>query len=109
MKAKLVLSALVMVFCVSVQTAGEARADSEAGRDAAERICASCHAISPFDAVSPSPNATAFREIADKAFWTRTALLVWFQTPHPTMPNLILDLDDKDDIIDYILSLKSTE
>jgi hypothetical protein len=31
---------------------------------------------------------------------------VWLQTPHPTMPNLIVDAQDREDVIAYILSLQ---
>jgi hypothetical protein len=37
---------------------------------------------------------------------TGTALTVWFQTSHPTMPNLILTAAEKADVIAYILSLR---
>jgi hypothetical protein len=37
---------------------------------------------------------------------TATALHVWFQTPHPSMPNLILRSSDKENVFAYILSLK---
>lgn len=37
---------------------------------------------------------------------SRTALIVWFQTPDPTMPNLVLDAEDLDNVIAYILGLK---
>jgi len=37
---------------------------------------------------------------------TAMALNVFFQTPHRTMPNLILESDQKNDIIAYIMSLK---
>ena len=35
-----------------------------------------------------------------------STLNVFFQTPHRAMPNLILETDQKNDIIAYILSLK---
>jgi hypothetical protein len=34
------------------------------------------------------------------------ALNVFFQTPHRAMPNLILEADQKNDVIAYIMSLK---
>jgi hypothetical protein len=40
---------------------------------------------------------------------TGTALAVWFRTSHPvlpkTMPNLVIEDDDMDNVIAYILSL----
>ena len=38
---------------------------------------------------------------------TATALSVWLQSSHPTMPNFILNNDDTRNIIAYILSLKT--
>jgi hypothetical protein len=35
-----------------------------------------------------------------------TALTVWSRTSHPTMPNLIIDPSDMDDLIAYIMSLR---
>jgi hypothetical protein len=32
--------------------------------------------------------------------------MVWFQSPHPNMPNLILDPRDRDDVIAHIVSLR---
>jgi hypothetical protein len=36
-----------------------------------------------------------------------TALTVWSRSTHPTMPNLIIEQNDMDDLIGYILSLKA--
>jgi len=38
---------------------------------------------------------------------TALALLVWLRTSHPSMPNIILMPETADDIIAYILSLRS--
>jgi hypothetical protein len=35
-----------------------------------------------------------------------TALTVWSRTSHTTMPNLIIEPGDMDDLIAYILSLR---
>ena len=37
---------------------------------------------------------------------TNMSLRVFLRTPHPSMPNLVLQPDDVDDLVDYILSLK---
>jgi hypothetical protein len=37
---------------------------------------------------------------------TVTALTVWSRTTHPTMPNLVIEPTDMDDLIAYILSLR---
>ena len=38
---------------------------------------------------------------------TATALRTWLQTSHPTMPNIVLKADDRDNVIAYILSLNA--
>jgi hypothetical protein len=35
-----------------------------------------------------------------------TALTVWSRSTHPMMPNLIIEPNDMDDLIAYMLSLK---
>jgi hypothetical protein len=51
--------------------------------------------------------APRFEDIANTPGMTATALIAWFQTSHPTMPNVILTDEQTRDIVQYILSLKS--
>jgi hypothetical protein len=37
---------------------------------------------------------------------TRRALVVWLQSSHPNMPNIMLEAQDRDDVVAYIMSLK---
>lgn len=73
----------------------------------ASKQCANCHSVLPMQTVSPVSGAPPFKAIADTRGMTETALAVWFRTPHPTMPNLIIQGEDMDDVIAYIVSLKS--
>jgi mono/diheme cytochrome c family protein len=72
----------------------------------AQANCAGCHAVLYEDTESPNPDSPSFKSIADTPGITRTALSVFLQTPHPTMPNLVVTGEDADDLIAYILSLK---
>ena len=81
--------------------------DAKKGAILAERICAQCHAVKNGEARSPNSNAPKFGNVAKTSGMTPTALRVWLQTSHPTMPNLVLENDEKDNIIAYLLSLKS--
>ena len=81
--------------------------DAAKGLGYALQNCAECHGVREDERVSPRFNIATFKRIADTPGMTGTALQVWFQTPHPTMPNLILDEPDKRDVIAYILSLKA--
>jgi mono/diheme cytochrome c family protein len=81
-----------------------AQQTGDAGRGLvyAQRQCSGCHAI----AGGRLAGIATFTEIANTPGMTPLALMVWFQTPHPNMPNLILDPRDRDDIIAYIVSLR---
>jgi hypothetical protein len=40
---------------------------------------------------------------------TGTALRVWMETSHPTMPNIVVEKQDMLNVIAYILSLKGRD
>jgi mono/diheme cytochrome c family protein len=77
------------------------------GLEFAQANCAGCHAILKDETESPNPDSPAFAAVAATPGITRTALSVFLQSPHPTMPNLIVAGDDADNLIAYILSLKT--
>ncbi len=105
MDARKIYATIAMIVAA---TAAEAQllGDASKGRNYARRVCAECHAILPSDTVSPNANAPTFKAVANTPGMTATALTAWFRSPHPTMPNLIIDPSDKDDLIAYILSLQ---
>jgi mono/diheme cytochrome c family protein len=76
-----------------------------AGATYAKQYCAKCHAIADEDA-SPEHAAPRFKDVANTSGMTATALTVWLQTSHPTMPNIILEPNDMSNVVAYILSLK---
>jgi mono/diheme cytochrome c family protein len=80
--------------------------DVQRGLEYAQATCASCHGILYEDTASPEPASPTFKTVADTPGITRTALSVFLQSPHPTMPNLIVQGEDADNLIAYILSLK---
>jgi mono/diheme cytochrome c family protein len=83
--------------------------DADAGKRFAKETCASCHAIEKGAAASPDPDAPTFEAVANTPGLNRRALIVFFRTPHENMPNLIVQEDDTDNVIAYILSLKSND
>ncbi len=85
----------------------ESGGDITRGMAYASERCANCHSVLPSQTVSPVAGAPTFKVIADTRGMTETALVVWFRTPHPTMPNLIVAGEDMDNVIAYIVSLKS--
>jgi len=80
--------------------------DAKAGFAYASQICAECHAVQEGARVSPNNKAPAFQVVANSRGMTEMALRTWFQTSHPSMPNLVIKGKDADDVIAYILSLK---
>ena len=80
--------------------------DARRGLAYARRICASCHHLLRRDGQSPNRRAPTFTKIANTPGMSVTALTVWSRTVHPTMPNLVIDPNDMDDLIAYILSLR---
>ena len=81
--------------------------DPQAGYKYASKVCATCHGISAEP--SPVPQAPRFREVADQPGMTGTALRVWMETMHPTMPNIIVSKQDMLNVIAYILDLKGRD
>ena len=101
--------ALLVVFIQSLvwlASSGEAQTgDPGAGAAYAKQVCAKCHAIDR-TGISPELTAPPFRDVANTPGMTETALTVWLRTSHPTMPNIIVEPADMDNVIPYILSLK---
>jgi len=106
MKIPTALSMLLTLAAQVCTAQAQEIGDIRKGRVYAERVCADCHAVLPWQAVSPDVNATTFNSIANAPGMTATALAVWFRTPHPTMPNLVIEGEDMDNVIAYILSLR---
>ena len=78
-----------------------------AGRQLADTQCAQCHGVDR-KAQSTNPAAPAFEDIANVPGMTATALTVALRTSHQSMPNIIVQGRDAENIIAYILSLKRT-
>jgi cytochrome c2 len=96
-------SCLLGASLVNAQLTG----DASRGLIYAQRQCSDCHAVQAGRALSPLAERIAtFKDIANTPGMTPMALMVWFQSPHPNMPNLILDPADRDDVIAYIVSLR---
>ena len=81
--------------------------DAGAGRELALSHCASCHAIARLPLWPPLSRARSFADIARSPETTELGLRAFLQTPHARMPNLVLSRPQTDDVISYILSLRS--
>lgn len=102
-----IIATIVAMFLPEIIRAQEF-GDVGMGRDFAVRFCANCHAVDERNTTSPEPAAPPFKAVADMPSTTRLALTVWLQSSHPTMPNLILSSEEKDNVIAYILHLKDS-
>jgi len=105
MKAYLPAVALAAVAAVSPGRAQEG--DPRMGLAVAQDLCASCHAIYRAAGTSPNVKAPAFETIAAVPGMTAIALGVALRTSHNEMPNIILDREQRENVIAYILSLQA--
>lgn len=99
--------AAAAAFVAGVQPAhAQEQGDPKRGLSYAERICTECHAVRADDDLSPLVDAPPFRSVANTPGMTSTALNVWFQSSHPSMPNLMIPPEDLANVTAYIMSLK---
>ena len=93
--------ALPAALPASAQGAG----DPARGRAFAQEVCTPCHQVIPQQFGRRFATAPAFAEIAARPGVTSLALRAFLVTPHPVMPDLILEPGEADDVIAYILGL----
>ena len=96
---------LFLLFGGMASPAQTQTADPAAGEVYAEKVCAQCHAIYP-SGLSPELTAPPFKNVANTPGMSDTALRVWLSTSHPTMPNIVIEPQDMDNVIAFILTLK---
>jgi mono/diheme cytochrome c family protein len=80
--------------------------DQRLGLTFALANCAECHAVREGQNTSPNSNAPSFTSVANSQGMTGRALAVWLQTSHPSMPNFVVPVEDRDNVIAHIMSLK---
>ena len=97
------LKSSLIILSIALAQSAHAQGDAGSGLDYAEAVCAECHAVKKDERVSPHERAPAF---ANTRGMSEMALRVWFQSPHPSMPNLTLREKTADDLVAYIMSLK---
>jgi cytochrome c len=102
----LVVAGLAMM--LGTNAFAQASGDLPAGQALATQVCAQCHKVAPNQPASPRSAAPDFAAIANMRSTTEMSLHAFLSSPHPTMPNLILPPPQQDDIIAYILSLRTS-
>jgi mono/diheme cytochrome c family protein len=107
MRAQLAIIALASATLLEPATiVAQDAADVGHGREIARTICAGCHVVSKGQVASPSNEAPPFPVLAATPGMTAMALTAALLTSHRQMPNIVLQPDERRDVIAYILSLK---
>ncbi len=106
MRIEAAVMALGLLALTGAAVRAEEFGDANRGLDYVKKSCTECHAVEAAEAYSPNPDAPTFEEVAKTPGMTARALVVWLQSPHPTMPNLMVPPEDRDNVVAYILSLK---
>ena len=104
--ARVACSVIMVLFLAATSEALEI-GDAEKGSALIRDTCSQCHAIRKGQLLSPNLRAPTFAELAATPGMTSAALTVTLTTPHAGMPMFILSPEQRQDIIAYILSLKS--
>ena len=105
MTSRHTLAAAFILTVSAFQTSAQEFGDVQKGQAFAQMVCAECHSVTARPALSPNSEAPAFSAVANTSGMTAMALRTWMQTSNPTMPNIILKTEDRDNVIAYILSL----
>lgn len=104
---RLTIAALVVVGLSSASAWAQEPGDPQAGLRYAKASCSDCHEVERHSEIIPESSAPAFYEIADMPGITGRALAATLDSSHKDMPNFVLAAEDRDDVIAYILSLRS--
>jgi mono/diheme cytochrome c family protein len=93
---------------VSTSAMAQQAGDPGAGAAYAKQYCSKCHAIGDTQ-ISPEPKAPRFKDIANTPGMIPAVLDVWLRRPHLYMPNIVVEADQIDNVIAYIMSLKKSQ
>jgi mono/diheme cytochrome c family protein len=103
-----VIAALGVLAPLTVFAAGaDLKGDPVAGHTFAASHCAECHAVDDRKAPPTSKaGAPSFQSIADAKTTTAAGLYVFLVSQHESMPQFMINEDDRQNVIAYIMSLK---
>lgn len=106
MRQPIALSLVAALAAGGAALAQDLPGDAVAGQRFAEEICAQCHTVGKGKYGMSLEGAPAFQEVAEDPAATALSLRVFLRTPHEGMPDLILNAEETDDVIAYILGMK---
>jgi cytochrome c553 len=101
-----VVSAVVVVTLLATFGNAQEIGHSAAGRAAAKHLCSRCHAVEKEETYSPEADALSFQQLARTPGMTAAALSAALGSSHLSIPMVLLEAEEKADIIAYILSLR---
>lgn len=101
------ISAVFACSLVSTSVAAQEPGDPKIGLEYARANCAQCHEIETHGKIVPLLEAPSFTELANTPGMTGRALVVALQTSHTSMPNFSIKSEDRDNVVAYIMSLRS--
>jgi len=100
------IGSIAIVGTLFTGTPARAQEIANAGLILARQLCSECHAVERAPARSPNPASPPFETIANVPGMTGIALSAALQSPHRSMPNVMLDSNQLGSIVAYILSLR---
>lgn len=100
------IGSIAIVGTLSTGTPTHAQEPANAGLILARQLCSECHAVEPGPSRSPNPASPPFETVANVPGMTGMALSAALQSPHRSMPNMMLDSNQLGSIVTYILSLR---
>jgi mono/diheme cytochrome c family protein len=101
------LVAVASVLMSLASAASGAEMNTAAGKQLAKEWCAACHVVEPGQTETTSTAAPTFLDVAANPGTTEMSLRAFFATPHEQMPNFQLTNEQTDNVIAYILSLRT--
>jgi len=107
MERRIVMLLLIGLVMPSFGSSGLAAAGARHGQQYSARWCSQCHGVQRGQ-VSPDAKAPSFSEIAANPSTNRHSLTASLQTtPHWTIPKIKPKPSDIEDVVSYILSLRT--
>jgi mono/diheme cytochrome c family protein len=102
------LTAIALV-ATPFQVAASDVGNPDAGHEIAQKWCSDCHVVDHEQRRATSTGAPTFAAIAGMKTTTPLGLHAFLQTPHHRMPDLHLSQEEGDDLVAYIMSLRTPD
>jgi mono/diheme cytochrome c family protein len=106
LKLMMLAGMAVSLAATTVWTA-TATTDAAEGRKLALQWCAQCHLVADSQSRAPVDGVPSFVALANDPAMTDAGIRAFLASPHPPMPNIALSRQQTDEIVAYILSLRS--